>query len=306
MACSQNKISHDPAKMLDESFERIPESWRYSMQLIRPMDGLNLCHIRGQPGADWAFRSEGGPNLTIGLLLEGYMEAGIEGGTDFCLKAGEAVLMGVGASVSGWNVLSPRRNIHLLNINLSPQALLGLTGLQIGNMLNILRESRCSLAHVDVGMARLPVSSILHRIVADITRCGCLDKQANKVLMCAKVAECLAVILNCCTLTYVRPHILRTTPCERPKLLRARALVPSLASAVGMNEKRLQAGFQTMYGCSVHTCLTRTRLDMSKAMLTSGHSVTDTAYAVGFANISHFSKVFRRDTGVSPRNWVQK
>jgi len=244
------------------------------------------------------------------------MEAGVEDGTDFCLKAGEAVLMGVGAPVNGWNVLSPRRNIHLLNINLSPQALPGLTGLQIGNVLNILRESRCSLVHVDVGMARLPASSTLHRIAADIARCGCLDEQANKVLMCAKVAECLAVMLNCCALTYARPHILRTTPCERPKLLRARALlekryaqawsVPSLASAVGMNEKRLQAGFQAMYGCSVHTCLTRIRLDMSKAMLTSGHSVTDTAYAAGFAGISHFSKVFRRDTGVSPRGWVKK
>jgi len=37
MACCQNKISHDPVKMLDESFEHIPESWRHSMQLIRPV-----------------------------------------------------------------------------------------------------------------------------------------------------------------------------------------------------------------------------------------------------------------------------
>jgi len=313
MSTRSHNIIYDPAKLLDENLNGIPESWQQSMQLIRPITGLNLCCIRGKPGANWAFNSAGGPNLTIGLLLEGHMETGIENGTEFQLESGQALLMAVGTKVSGWNVLSARNHIHLLNFNVSPQALLGLTGMQIDDVLNVLRQSRCDRTHVNVGMARVPALSALHRIAADITRCSYLNHPARNVFICAKVAECLALMLNHCVLTHVNPGILRNTPCDRPRLLRARALlekqyaqpwpVRSLARAVGLNEKRLQAGFQALYGCTVHTCLTRIRLDISKALLASGYSVTDTAHATGFANSSHFSKVFRCMTGISPKYW---
>jgi len=311
----RNGITHNPARLLDENLDGVPEAWRQTMQLSRPIEGLNIHCMHGQPGADWAFQSQGEPNLTIALLLEGRMEAGIEDGTAFQLEPGQALLMAVGAAVGGWNVLSPKRNIHLLNINLSPQALPGLTGMQLADVLKTLHESRCGMAHVDVGMARLSTFSALHRIAAEIARSDCLHAPARKIFVCAKAAECLALMLNHTALNHAGPRTLRTTPCTRPKLLRARALleqryaeswsVSSLAHAVSLNEKRLQAGFQALYGCTVHTCLTRIRLDIAKTMLASGRSVTDTAHAAGFSNISHFSKTFRQQTGRAPGRWAQ-
>lgn len=82
--------------------------------------------------------------------------------------------------------------------------------------------------------------------------------------------------------------------------------VEALAQAVGLNEKRLQAGFQALFGCSVHECLTRIRLDAALAMLTHGFSVTHTAQSVGFSTSSHSSKTFSQHIGVPPKRWAKE
>jgi AraC-like DNA-binding protein len=40
--------------------------------------------------------------------------------------------------------------------------------------------------------------------------------------------------------------------------------------------------------------------------LAEGASVTETAYAVGFSSLSHFSKVYRSVMGVRPKAWSMK
>jgi len=313
---THNSIVHNPARIMDESLDGVPDAWRQTLRLLRPIDGLNICCMHGRPGASWTFHAESEPSLTMGLLLEGRMEAGVEDGAEFRLEPGQALLLTTGERTCGWDVLSARRDFHLLNINLTQETLLRLTGMQVQDVLNILRESRFDMAHVNACMTSMPVFSNLQRIAGEICRCGQPDGQIhNHVFLCAKVIECLATMLERCALARGAPCIQRATSGDRPRLLRAHALlenrysdawsVPSLAQAVGLNEKRLQAGFQALYGCTVHECLTRIRLDVAQAMLASGHSVTDTAQVAGFANVSHFSKVFRVHLGISPRHWAQ-
>lgn len=170
------------------------------------------------------------------------------------------------------------------------------------------------MAHVDTCMSSMPVFSALQRIAGEIGRCGYPDCRARNAYLCAKVAEALAVVLDRYTCEQGSASILRAVPADRPRLLRARTLlenryggaweVAALTRAVDLNEKRLQAGFQALYGCTVHECLTRIRLYVALAMLASGFSVTYTAQAVGFANISHFSKVFRQNIGMPPKQWA--
>ncbi|MGO2136673.1 MAG: helix-turn-helix domain-containing protein, partial [Marinobacter sp.] len=50
-----------------------------------------------------------------------------------------------------------------------------------------------------------------------------------------------------------------------------------------------------------HACLTRIGLNASVALLKRGTSVTETAACCGFANLSHFSRMFRSHTGISPK-----
>ncbi len=48
-------------------------------------------------------------------------------------------------------------------------------------------------------------------------------------------------------------------------------------------------------GRSIHSCLRTARLNAAAALLSSGMSVTEAAYTVGFDNLSHFSKAFRQE-----------
>ncbi len=77
--------------------------------------------------------------------------------------------------------------------------------------------------------------------------------------------------------------------------------IRDLARAVGLNEKKLKAGFRAAYGLPVHGFLQRARLDAARGLLAdSGASVTEASMTVGYANPSHFARLFRREYGQSP------
>ncbi|MCG2605703.1 MAG: AraC family transcriptional regulator, partial [Achromobacter sp.] len=81
--------------------------------------------------------------------------------------------------------------------------------------------------------------------------------------------------------------------------------VRQLAQAVGLSEKRLQAGFMSLYGQSVHGCLLQTRMDAAARLLRRGCSVTETAYRIGFSSLSHFIKAFKAHRGATPTAWLR-
>ena len=62
--------------------------------------------------------------------------------------------------------------------------------------------------------------------------------------------------------------------------------------------------FKKHTGQTLHNYLLHEKVRMAIAMLrANGRSTTEIAEACGFANSSHFSKVFKRITGVSPTNY---
>ncbi|MBS7810300.1 helix-turn-helix transcriptional regulator [Roseococcus pinisoli] len=78
-------------------------------------------------------------------------------------------------------------------------------------------------------------------------------------------------------------------------------MLMGLARQVGLNEKKLKAGFRTQFGTSVIGFLQDVRLRAAHRLLLEGRSsVTEVAMAVGYANPSHFALMFRRRYGVSP------
>jgi AraC-like DNA-binding protein len=73
-----------------------------------------------------------------------------------------------------------------------------------------------------------------------------------------------------------------------------------LARAAGMSSPKLNRCFRRVYGMTVFAYLRNERLKRAKEMLDHGLNVTETAYAVGYESISHFSQAFKRQFGTSP------
>jgi AraC family transcriptional regulator len=74
-----------------------------------------------------------------------------------------------------------------------------------------------------------------------------------------------------------------------------------LATAVGVHPVTLARGFRKAYGCSVGAYLRWLRVARAARRLAETDApLAEIALAAGFADQSHFSNVFRRETGMSP------
>jgi AraC-like DNA-binding protein len=76
--------------------------------------------------------------------------------------------------------------------------------------------------------------------------------------------------------------------------------VSALARSVGMSAFHFARIFAELVGCPPHRYHTERRLTAAREMLNQGRSVTETCFACGFNNLSHFSRSFTRRFGASP------
>jgi len=74
-----------------------------------------------------------------------------------------------------------------------------------------------------------------------------------------------------------------------------------LARAVGLTEKRLKQGFRSHLGTTVISYLQKERLRVGRMLVQNGDAaVTEISLKVGYANPSHFARLYRASFGESP------
>jgi len=73
-----------------------------------------------------------------------------------------------------------------------------------------------------------------------------------------------------------------------------------LANAVSANRFVLLRGFRRSFGLTPHAFTLRARIERSRGLLARGNDVAEVAHDLGFADQSHFSRLFKRVYGVTP------
>ena len=100
-------------------------------------------------------------------------------------------------------------------------------------------------------------------------------------------------------LHYAREILLHRLDCP-PSLL-------ELSRLIQMNDFKMKRLFKQCYGKTVYQYIREERMERAFSLIQDGrHNVSQTAVAVGYTNISHFSDAFRAYFGVSPHMLVKR
>jgi AraC family transcriptional regulator len=82
--------------------------------------------------------------------------------------------------------------------------------------------------------------------------------------------------------------------------------VREMAAVVGLGPQRFTALLKASTGITPHAYVTQTRLLRAARLLKHGRPLAEIALACGFAGQSHFGAVFRRQVGVTPREYRRR
>ncbi len=79
--------------------------------------------------------------------------------------------------------------------------------------------------------------------------------------------------------------------------------VEEIADKMNLDRRYLSRLFKTKTGETIQEYLIRVRIEEAKRRLSAGASVAEAAQLSGYEDICNFSKMFKRITGVTPKNW---
>ena len=83
--------------------------------------------------------------------------------------------------------------------------------------------------------------------------------------------------------------------------------VDDILSLSNVSRTRLYELSETYLGCGLAEYIRKRRIDYAKTLLeTTGMSVNDIAYATGFSDYTHFSRVFKKQCGISAREYKKQ
>jgi AraC-like DNA-binding protein len=274
-------------------------------------DDITLTAWRGTPDAPLEVQAEGPPMLCIAVFLDGRASMAIDGGAPLLAEPGTAVIQTGDRRVRGRFQMEGGQPVQFVDIRYTPVGLLRAGGHPLLALQGDFLQDR-SVPAAGSLLAGFPAPASLLRTAREILECPYRNQTVRHLYLRAKALEALAVVLQ----TVQHAADTPVGPRERRQLAQARQLIDQrydeawtvarLARTVGLSEKKLKAGFRALAGHSVHAYLREVRLDAAASMLAAGHTVTEVALAVGYSNLSHFSKSFRDAHRVTPSQWVKR
>ncbi len=295
-----NELDVSEASFLQEIFIR-PGLWVTIINLL-PERPIRLVYEKTMPVIDMGFIISG----CIEKKMNGncadkdmIFRAGMSGIKFSCLKTGKFVI--------------PAKEEHkFLHLHMTLDFLRKMTGhnsmvLPIG-LQNVLKEE----LDADFSYTSLmepQVIIITHQILNAYK-----DSLLWRIYLEAKVLELLSLQLTAMNRGGLKTGSLRMNSFEQKQVLRARKLLigdlhspPTLCSLsvmTGLSKDKLQKGFREMFGKSVFEYFREYRIQTARILLEKAETnVSETAWQVGYVNVSHFSSAFKKRFGILPKHY---
>jgi len=80
-----------------------------------------------------------------------------------------------------------------------------------------------------------------------------------------------------------------------------------IADITGLNHNKLINGFKDVFELTPFEYLSKTRLYKAAELIKKdGYKITEAAFSVGYHNLSHFAKIFKKEFGLNPSEYKKK
>lgn len=83
------------------------------------------------------------------------------------------------------------------------------------------------------------------------------------------------------------------------------ARLDELEQVTGCDRWQLSRDFRALLGTSPYRYLQYRRIDLAKQLLRGGARLAEAAHGAGFADQSHFGRIFRKTVGLTPGEWLR-
>ena len=82
-------------------------------------------------------------------------------------------------------------------------------------------------------------------------------------------------------------------------------LLNELAQMAAMSETKLNQLFKQTFGDTIYNYFQTARMEEAAFLLKQANrSVSETGYELGFSNLSHFSRLFKKHFGITPKKYI--
>lgn len=292
----------------------VTPDWEKTIAVLARVDeGVSLAVLRGCPDAEMTLPSPGRRVFGIQVLLTGAPRITFDHGQVCKPRAGALVLSQYSDSLGSQVSLPAKHDVHIVDLRLSAEALQRVTSFPIAERLQDRFADELNTAGRHGLIVSCSASYEMLRLAQSLSSSPMADPAALALWRRGLTQQLLAQVVELLSMPG-QPSPLSAT--EHERLQRAIALLEKryaedwpasrLSQAVGLSEKKLQAGFRAACGASVHARLREIRLRQAAERLAAGDSVTEVALDVGYDNLSHFGKAFRAQYGVLPSEWKGK
>jgi AraC-like DNA-binding protein len=281
--------------------------WTHFVRPEELGDGLSLNVFDFEPDADYTLSVAGPPTFCIALYLDGRCRLALDNGRTLEVTPGTLILFHAPHESGGRHQILGGSRVLCLDFRFTPELI---AALGISPVAPLLRAFTADCSVQDALLLGRPLTSALRGIARDALHCP-LQGIARRVFLRAKALEALSHVIA--ATQPEEPARVSLTRRDRARVEEAARLlaerysepwtIASLARTAGINERKLKAGFRLLLGRTVHAYLEETRLDAAAHAILEGLAVTEVALSVGYANPSHFAKLFRRRCGVAPSEW---
>jgi len=300
------------------AFESIPGFEQKVRQEMNVRPGLWLSKINFFPQQEIHMKYKRKyPVVDFGFVISGDIKKNIE--KNSCSLKEQHVKTGINGvqyarEQEGHFTINPGTKQQILHIHASLPFLKGL----LENDYSILPPYFKSLLKAGVQnnfFNSNPMSPDIQAVVYQI-----LNSSSNAIpwhlYIEGKILELLSLYLAALSINRTKPDGILLNPEEKQKITMVKEILikdlyspptlQHLSSMAGLSVNKLQAGFREIYGRSVFNYLREHKMQTARVLLEKSQTnVSETAWRVGYTNVSHFGSAFKKRFGILPKQYLR-